>query len=386
MAAEAAVALAGWMFGAAAAMAGAADPAPASPEQSSGRKRILTEQSIWRSFVMRQGEVFRLASGEDKALDARGAPTAPPLPPANPPPPDWMKPDFDDSGWQRRKGVVLDLPADSSMLCLRGRFEVADPGAAGDLRLDMSFIGGAVVYLNGREIARRRLPAGELKPDTPADPYPDEAYLRPDGFLYANFFGDPEKFKDRLRVRYRSLSGVRLPADGLVKGVNVLAIGLYRAPASELLLTKKPAMWNRESWRGPGLYWWTRVGLESLMLSAPADAAGVVSNVGCPPGFRVWTHPVCSVVPQDAHAEAISSIRPVTMTTGRNGFAAGQIVAAAREDIRGLKVALGEFRTPDGKSRIPASAAGLLYAVPDASLKGMFNALLPAPPESVPAD
>jgi len=111
---------------------------------------------------------------------------------ATPPAPaDWMKPDFDDSGWPRQRlPFMVGNYYRSSLMhgdlemqwlgvraaCYRTRFEVADPAVP--YVLELSYRGGVRVFVNGAEIARRDLPGGELGPDAHADVYPADAYLR----------------------------------------------------------------------------------------------------------------------------------------------------------------------------------------------------------------
>jgi len=55
-----------------------------------------------------------------------------------------------------------------SRLCLRGTFTVTDLAKVGDLTLTLRYQGGAVAYLNGKEVARGHLTAGQPL----ADAYP----------------------------------------------------------------------------------------------------------------------------------------------------------------------------------------------------------------------
>ena len=108
------------------------------------------------------------------------------------PPEEWPQPDFDDSGWVwapgpffnsgSRCGFVMNEETSSSLalMCLRKEFDVSDPAAAA-LTLNLHFRGGAVVYLNGKEIARNSLPDGDIDYATLADDYPREAFLTPEG-------------------------------------------------------------------------------------------------------------------------------------------------------------------------------------------------------------
>jgi hypothetical protein len=84
------------------------------------------------------------------------------------PPVNWVQPDFDDGSWWRDPGPVFDGPgaaqgSELALLCLRGKFLVADLSKVKDLRLFMSFRGGAVVYLNGREAGTKRSAGGKSR-------------------------------------------------------------------------------------------------------------------------------------------------------------------------------------------------------------------------------
>jgi hypothetical protein len=85
------------------------------------------------------------------------------------PPKEWTGADFDDNQWTRIAGKPLGprIGAKNSqkeladagitglnggspalaMLCLRGRFGVADPAAVKDLTLSVRFHGGVIVYV-----------------------------------------------------------------------------------------------------------------------------------------------------------------------------------------------------------------------------------------------
>lgn len=147
-------------------------------------------------------------------------------------PPDWTKPEADDSGWARVRVPTLANSQDEhwKLIQVLSLFDVPDTTRAGHLLLSLSLRGGAVVYINGEEIARAYLPAGEITPDTSAEPYPDEVYLDADGYVF--FPNDKrEDVIARLAKRVRTLE-CKIPAKKLRKGVNVLAIGIHRAPTN----------------------------------------------------------------------------------------------------------------------------------------------------------
>ena len=123
-----------------------------------------------------------------------------PLPPA-----DWTQPDFDDGGWPRRRAPLLGVcggirRGNAALLCVRGRSGVTEPRRVKALKLELTYRGGAVVYLNGREVARRHLPTGRLEPFTSAQDYPREVFITPDGRNLLQGLGrgkPPAKLADR---------------------------------------------------------------------------------------------------------------------------------------------------------------------------------------------
>ena len=72
---------------------------------------------------------------------------------------------------------------------LRGPYsEVADPAGIQEMSLQIQFLGGGVVaYLNGKEIGRSGMPQGAVKPETLAEDYPKEAYVRSDGVVFMQY-------------------------------------------------------------------------------------------------------------------------------------------------------------------------------------------------------
>lgn len=144
----------------------------------------------------------------------------------------WARPDFDDSGWGRRAGPILGVLghvrgdmaslSDAALLCVRAKFGITDPAKAKGAMLKLAYRGGAVVYLNGIEIARARLPQGKIDPLTLAEDYPPEMFRRTSTADQPRQGEDAEYLK-----RIRELS-VELPPERLTQGANVLAIELHR--------------------------------------------------------------------------------------------------------------------------------------------------------------
>jgi len=357
---------------------------------------ILDKASFSRCFTMGATPRIKRDSGEVESYVTDGQltkATKTEFRATTPPPEKWREADFDDSAWVRVKacagtGASLgSLPA--ALICARSRFEVRDPGSAGELSLSVAFIGGAAVYLNGKEIGRAFLPEGELKPETPAEVYPAEAYLDPDGFLLRRGWTDPQKYLDRFKNRVRKLD-VKLPASLLRKGPNVLAVEVHRALTSELMFKSKVRQHER--------FWanWGMCALESqrfegielscgLTLTASAGSSAV-PNRGRPTGFQVWNHPVVQKAFASDYGDPNEPLWPVDISGARGGVFSGLVMTGSSAAIAGLKAAASELKA-DGGAVIPASAVEFRFAQSDAPYTGGgFDSLHPEAPAEVPVD
>ena len=95
---------------------------------------------------------------------------------------DWRATGFDDSAWASGPAELGFGDNDEATAIASGHityyfrhtFSVDDPGAVNDLRLYLKRDDGAVVYLNGTEVARDNLPAGEITSDTLASNASDD--------------------------------------------------------------------------------------------------------------------------------------------------------------------------------------------------------------------
>ncbi|MGQ9663001.1 MAG: hypothetical protein ACUVWX_11800 [Kiritimatiellia bacterium] len=158
------------------------------------------------------------------------------------PPANWTTSEFDDGTWPRARvgwtsAGSLNLVVGSpglvflvGQVCVRGKFFVSDSEKVTDLRLEVKYRGGVVAYINGREVARKDLPAGELAPTTAALPYPPEAWTDATGRLH------PKETLQIAAMRDRTLGPIEIPPSFLRKGVNVLALAVYRSDYSPAAL------------------------------------------------------------------------------------------------------------------------------------------------------
>jgi hypothetical protein len=313
---------------------------------------LMETHSPWRCWFLWQEELVQWESGEitpvrrvkggEKPIEKVEARAEM----SQPPPGDWTAREFDDSDWVVSPGPLVHAPhrRDLAAMCLRGRFELAEPA---DLSLSLSYRGAAAVYVNGHELARGHLPAGELSWDTPAQAYGREAYVDAEGALLTAMPRQPPPDGMKLRVRGRTW---RLPAALLRKGVNVLAIRLHRAATSELLYTAKD---RQRSHRGPPV--WSMLGFESLSLTGGSAP---------PAAVRVWPgNPLVDAFDLDG-PEVGTAGRPIRVAAGRNGAFSGVLMVHAAGGIRSGKVEPGDLKLAGGKGTIPAGACRVRYGGP----------------------
>jgi len=335
---------------------------------------ILDQESYHRYFIAWKTEFLRKGDGSLEPIDDKGKGPAPvvasELPPAN-----WAAVDFDDSSWARHRGPLKAASSRMALICLRARFEVRDPATAGELQVSASFTAGAILYVNGKELARVGLPAGQVALDAEAEDLPKEAYLDPEGNLYRIGWGDERKFAERLRARLRAFEAVTIPPALLRKGVNIVALEVHRAPASELLLTVKPLRWREEAWRGRDYYWWPRLGFESLRLTA--SGGGVAPNVARPKGLQVWNQALLDRPLGSDWGDPTEPLRPLRFAGPRNAVLSQALCVGCPGALKGLKVS--------AEAPLPKAAVEVAYAQPDGDVPGSFGSLVEGPPAEVPA-
>ncbi|MFH1022638.1 MAG: glycoside hydrolase domain-containing protein [Planctomycetota bacterium] len=360
--------------------AGAAEPVPAAPHAGGD---VLDASCQVRFFMVGEPDKIKLSSGELQAVvvghadkmgkvkDRRSA-----LPPA-----DWIKPEFDDVYWPEQKSPIdTSDHREVSLLCVRARFLVEDPSKAAGLELSLGYRGGMVIYLNGKEIGRGHMPAGEVKPETPAESYPKEAFVNPEGFLLRHYnggFGDPGRYPDRFKMRERVLEKIKLPADALRKGTNVLALEFHRPLTDAIFYECGVKEGNKEYGQ------WSTLRLGDLKLTAPAGASA--SGRVAMGGLRVWNRQTAKWVRADEPCPVGESLRPVVVRGARNGAFSAQVVAGGDTPIRGLKVEVSDLKGP---GVLPgASCVQVRYGIPDGPEMGKaatFDGLELFAPAEVP--
>ncbi len=362
---------------------GAVLPAPAAAAaagEADAGNAVLSGTGYWRFRILRGTDLVRTDADKLVHLDElRPAPrgkggktlnkAAGPKQAPAPPPAGWTKADFDDSSWPRVQGPFDDLRAGASLLCLRGRFKVESPA---DPTLALTFRGGAVVYVNGREVARSGLPTGKLEPGTPAKDYPKESFV--DG-ADKPLRRETKRTGKQKNGRDRRISAVKIPASALRKGVNVLAVEVHRAPAREVMYTHKASRSKS--------HWWPRLALRELRLAAPGGAK-IIPNLARPKGLQVWAHPLARRVTVSDYGDPNEPLPSVRIVAPRNGFSSGQVVVGSTSVLRGLKAAATELKGQAGT--IPASAVTIRYALLDGRARGKEAAYFDGLDEAAPAE
>ena len=364
---------------------------------------LLDLKSFWRAHLTQGTELVRLRNGELTAVHdlmfyerrkeggkwvtrLRPHPQAGywPLPPA-----DWTAPDFNDYSWALLSGPFGTGPYKSPsywyrsipLLCLRGKFEISDPARCRDVRLSLGIHGGAVVYLNGRELTRIALPAGRIDPLTPAEDYPLDAFLTPRGELLSmRGPADAKKYPQRFALRIRGVRDLHIDPSWLRRGTNVLAIEIHRAPAPEVMYTGRAKGITREALKRR-YAWWPRAALVAARLTA--RGAGVVRR---PRPLHVWGYSVTQMLTPAHDDGPAQPPKELYLVGARNGAFSAQVVAAADRPTRGLGVRPTALKGPGG-AVIAASAVEVRYGLADAKVRRgpvYFSGLEVHPPALMP--
>jgi len=339
-------------------------------------RTILGSGSYWRAHVTWRDTVIAL-----EALKETDPKATAPLPfgeyqklSTPPPPADWARPEFDDATWPRSPGPFPGVALHNNpymahtpripngTLCVRGKFAVGDAAAVKRLTLSLTYRGGVVVYLNGREVCRAHLPAGKLTPWTPGALYPNETYVGANGKLIPSssysitraVAAGEKELPERVAKRNRTLGPVELPVDTLRKGTNRLAIEVHGSDF------RPPAL--KWSYGGRARTGWHHVGLRAVRLAA--EGGGIRPNVSRPAGFQVWNedpHRMFSVL---AYGDPNEPLRPVRLIGARNGYYSDQVVLGSTVAIESIQAVASDLRAANGAGVIPAANVEIRYGAP----------------------
>ncbi len=282
-----------------------------------------------------------------------------------PPPPEWMEPDFDDGTWMRGPARTSARTPMLARLRLRGYFEATDPAQVGDLLLSIGYRGGALVYLNGREVARLHLPDGEDAGEgLLAEGYPPEAFTPDNGWDGDGSARNPrEETAEEIELRERHAE-VAIPSEFLRTGRNVLAIDIIRSPYHRVVEENK----GRLGARYVGYYLaFNTCQIDRVRLTTARDA-GLEPNAVRGEGFEVWNN---DVLAGDYNLDfgGAEPLRPIRIAGARNGRFSGKVVAGAAEPIRDLSAVVTDLES--GEGTIPAGSVRIRYGIPWGSEYGI---------------
>jgi hypothetical protein len=279
----------------------------------------------------------------------------------------WIAVDFDDSGWIRAGDrTALDLnSSEGDRVCLRGTFFVADPAQVTDLGVRLTYIGGAVVYVNGAELQRGHLsgPASADGADLLAMRYADDAYVTPDNKLRPTVdVRYPASIAAYLAGRVRELpargltNGVSIPASMLRPGVNVVAIDVRAAPINELAVEKSV---GSVTWTGS--VQWAHAVAASARLTASAGP-DVISGRAPISGIEIATSQPVETVDATQRMLPAARIYPIRLIGTRNGTFSGKVVLSSAGSITNLRASVTDLSPINGKQKIPAAAIQVRWA------------------------
>jgi len=289
----------------------------------------------------------------------------------------WLPQPVPAAGWSGNQSDSLGSynPYDTVLLLARSRFEVDAPSRVKACMLSLDYWGGVVVYVNGQEVARDHMPG--KKPDlaSPAVDYPEGAFLTPQGKVLVT---TDETNRDRLALRNRKLSEVKIPAGLLRKGVNVLAIETHAAPVNSRVFTDK-----RDHNQG-----WPPIGLLSVRL-AVSPAGTAVASRSRPRGIQVWNAATCDTLSVFDYGIPADPLCPILVRAARNSVFSGRLMVGSDQPLRGLRVSVSDLTHEQSGATIPTSAMRARYAVATEAGKswvrpGRFDGLLDAIPAEIP--
>jgi Glycoside hydrolase 123, catalytic domain len=337
-----------------------------------GETVILNEKSFWRYYVTRKPPVITPAAY--KAAGKSGTSTVNPRGlvkyTSAPPPRGWTAPDHDDSIWPRSKARLIfgqvSTRAHTHRVSMRGKFEVKNPSAVGDLTLTLSYRGGVVVYLNGKEVARQHLPEGKLENSMSAEFYANSAWVNSKGKAHSHRKPAPKE-------RNRRLAPVKIDKSALRKGVNVLAVELWRTDFHPVAIK-----W-RDHGHPPTFDRWVPINLFTVSLSA--TGSGATPNVKRPTGIQVWVRDRNDFMTADDYGDPNEARRPLKLVGARNGSYSAQLGVGSPTKFAAPKVTVSDLKAVKGKGTIPATQVKVLYGRMTGNWCDAFHA---KPPAEVP--
>ena len=302
-----------------------------------------------------------------------------------PPADGWLEPEFDDLTWPHlRKPDGVGSPAQYTVgtterngwlrgVYLRFHFEIPDPTAAGAVTFSADYIGGLTAFVNGKEISRGHLPAGNFDAETMAEEYPLEAYVATFADLRET---EKAKYKGKeppptqvitsadeltpvgsrlYKLRNRTINSLAIPRQLLRKGTNVLAIELRAAPLHPYVLKE----WF--GYRDVVDRQWEHARLSRLELRCAG--VGLPSSLSRPKGVQIWTEDMTRRIFSPEYLEPGAAPGVIRLVGARNGTCAAQVVVGTDKELANVKAIASELKNPAGGT-FPAKSVRILGMTP----------------------
>ncbi len=309
---------------------------------------VLDTTGYWRVYQVMKPPVVDAGGGLQKVEAVMGQRWLNQETPE--PPKEWTQPGFDDSTWIRGTSRISSDTEYLARLCLRGKFLVTNPGQVTGLSLDMGYFGGAIVYVNGKELKR-----GNLDGKGQAAVYGAGAYSFGRA-SWEDLILASSKAKTLMATRLRKFEKVPVPGNLLRKGVNVLALEIIRPPADKIVLKKAYR-------KHPSGYQfnWAPCALRHVQLIA-AGPGGVVQNAVRPKGMQIWNSSLMTSDFGIDFGDTAEELRPVRIVGTRNGSFSGKVMVGSDSALKGFKVTMSDLKC--GGATIPASAVRVRYGIP----------------------
>ena len=332
--------------------------APAGPD----RTVVLDTTSFWRMHHTLKPPVIQLDGGPeavdlrwhhgDRILNAflwasRETP---------PPPKRWTEVEFDDTTWLRGPARMSCLTPFLARLCMRGKFTVTNPSKTGDLQLSVTYRGGVIVYLNGKEVARHDLGRPVRGTELLARGYPAAAFT-PTGGWNGKWPRHPQPESEAESALRRRSADITIPSRFLCEGVNVLGLEIIRAPYHKVVEEMKGKRGSRYC---PYCLAFNTCQIELVQLRA-ATSDGLIPNATRPKGFQIWNNNMLGA-DFDLDFGDGGPVLPIRLVGARNGRFSGKVVVGSSEPIRGLRATASDLA--GGGRTIPASAVRIRYGIP----------------------
>ncbi|MCK5528667.1 MAG: hypothetical protein KAI74_03205 [Kiritimatiellae bacterium] len=277
---------------------------------------------------------------------------------------DWMQPSFNAVDWARIPGKVFAKAYKEPSIYwkavfVRKSFEVINPSLVKELNLTVDFKGGAVVYVNGKEIKRAFMPKGKITPNSCSEIYPESAYLLDEGYI---ILGRNKECKTKRAARIRTTGEITIPASALKKGVNTIAVGIHRAPTSYRfhLGRVKPYVTIHQD------AYWAKCALVNIKLTVDRSSAAAIDMQGSISDIIAKNKIIMEKVYLDDIPDIFAQSRPIRLIGVKNGTFAGQFVVANSSNIKNIKIEKSDLK---GAGTIAASNIEIAFVQSDGEPK-----------------